>query len=361
MNGKLEYVVWTFLYPPLAFFLLGDKKGFYAILGIVAVMALILVFQKPDVTQQVDVTNLKLQYGISFLSTIAGAFIYERTRRKTQEELVAKQEMLMRSEKRLRESIEELRASKLKSEQLALQAQQASKAKSDFLANMSHELRTPLNHIIGFTDLVLGGVGGTMTNVQREYLGDVAFSSSHLLSLIEDILDLSKVEAGKLEIHPAKLDLRALLEHSVVMIKDRALRHRIDTTIEFRDASAAIVADQRMMRQIIYNLLSNAVKFTPDGGRVSLVASAEDKDGDRAFLEIHVTDSGIGISHENLERIFAPFEQVDDAPNGAKEGTGLGLTLTKKLVELHGGRIWAESAGLGKGSTFHVSMPVDIN
>ncbi|HET6486173.1 MAG TPA: ATP-binding protein [Spirochaetia bacterium] len=356
-NGRLEYLVWLFLYPPLTFFLLGEKIGVYAVLVVSVVMAFVLLFPIPGVSVQVNLTNLKIQFGVAFLSAIAGAYLYERTRRIALEELGTRQERLLRSERRLRETVDELRASNQKSEQLAVEARQASQAKSDFLAAMSHELRTPLHHIIGFTELVLEGVDGPLTDGQRECLGDVVFSSRHLLSLIEDILDLSKVEAGKPQIHPSPVDLRALVERSVVMVRDRAQRHRITIGIELPAVPAVLVADQRMMRQIAYNLLSNAVKFTPDDGRVSLTLAVEANGGELEAAELRVTDTGVGIRPEDLERIFEPFVQVGATPGGGAEGTGLGLPLTRKLVELHGGRVWAESEGLGKGSTFRVRLP----
>jgi signal transduction histidine kinase len=358
-NGRLDYLMWTFFYPLLAFYLLGARRGFFAVLGMAAVLAFILFVPGPGSPPHVNLDNLRIQYGISFLSTITGAYVYERTRMHGQAELVAKQEKLQESENRLRETIDALQLAKERSERFALQADKANRAKSALLAGMSHELRTPLNHIIGFTDLLLEGVvGGALTDVQREYLGDVASSGRHLLSLITDILDLSKVEAGKLNVRRESVNIRELLEHSLLMVRDRAFRHGIDTAIDFRDPPTEIVADQRMMKQILYNLLANAVKFTPDGGKVTVICSAQAGEGDRALVTIDVADTGAGLDADDLERIFTPFEQVDCAST-AREGTGLGLALTKRMVELHGGRIWARSEGRGKGSTFHVSLPVE--
>ena len=240
---------------------------------------------------------------------------------------------------------------------LAREADTANRAKSEFLANMSHELRTPLNHVIGFTDLVLEESVGALNDSQKEYLQDVAFSSRHLLSLIDDILDLSKVEAGKLELHLAEVPLVSVLEHCIVMIKERAIKHGIEVSVDVSKAPVRIRADELRLRQVVYNLLSNAVKFTLDGGRVSLQAWARDHTDSGALLEISVSDNGIGIEEGNLERIFLPFEQVEGTGGKQLGGTGLGLSLSRQLVELHGGRIWAESEGLGKGSTFHVSLP----
>jgi PAS domain S-box-containing protein len=256
----------------------------------------------------------------------------------------------------------------------------ANRAKTDFLANMSHELRTPLNHIMGFTELILDRQCGDINTVQAEYLNDVLQSSGHLLSLINDILDLSKVEAGKLELQTTEVHLRMLLESGMGMVKEQALKHRIEFLTAIEDSIETIQADERKLKQILYNLLSNAVKFTPDGGVVTIAARylcpregqwfcRQGKpvrlpmDGDDPLLKrerlisISVRDTGIGIKGEDLQRIFAPFEQGDGSLSRRYQGTGLGLSLTKRLVELHGGRIWAESEGKEKGSTFYFVIP----
>ncbi len=237
-------------------------------------------------------------------------------------------------------------------------AEDANKAKSDFLANMSHELRTPLNHIIGFTELVVDKNFGELNEVQEEYLGDVLISSRHLLSLINDILDLSKVEAGKMELELTDVNLKILMENSLIMIKEKAMKNRIKLTTEAQDIPETISVDERKIKQILYNLLSNAVKFTPEGGDIILAAKKTMEEGDKNFIEISVTDTGIGLKPENLERIFGHFEQVESSTSRKYQGTGLGLSLTRKIVELHGGRIWVESDGEGKGSCFRLVIPV---
>ncbi len=258
-------------------------------------------------------------------------------------------------------------------------AEAANQAKSEFLANMSHELRTPLNHIIGFTELVVDKNFGDLNEIQEEYLNDVLTSSRHLLSLINDILDLSKVEAGKLDLEPSDIDLKSLLESSLLMIKEKAMKHRIHLSTDIDGIPETIKADERKLKQIIYNLLSNAVKFTPDGGEIRLAAnfalsSLLIADGDKKshqalkpmshelsasmkFVQISVKDTGIGLKPENLELIFDPFEQAESSSNRKYQGTGLGLSLTKRFVELHGGMIWAESDGQGKGSKFSFIIP----
>ena len=257
-------------------------------------------------------------------------------------------------------------------------AEEASRAKSEFLANMSHELRTPLNHIIGFTELIVDKTFGDLNETQEEYLNDVLTSSRHLLSLINDILDLSKVEAGKLDLQLTEVNLEDILERSLIMIKEKALRHgitlakRIDTITKF------IFADERKLKQVLFNLLSNAAKFTPDGGKITVglrelidesTAIAQDDssiNGQLAninnntrhkIIEFSITDTGIGIEKKDQARIFAPFEQVDGSSTRKYQGTGLGLTLTKKLVELHKGYIVVESEGANKGSTFRFGIP----
>ena len=234
-------------------------------------------------------------------------------------------------------------------------AETASRAKSEFLANMSHELRTPLNHIIGFTELVVDKHCGDLNDQQREYLNDALQSSRHLLSLINDILDLYKVEAGKLELEVAEIPLRVLLEGSLSMVKEKSMKHGIRLLSDIDGIPGAIQADERKLKQILYNLLSNAVKFTPDGGSVVLSARyLSFREGQwfapegqpvrlplerdelvmkaKGLIDISVQDTGIGIKGEDLQRIFHPFEQVESSASRRYPGTGLGLSLTKRLV-----------------------------
>jgi PAS domain S-box-containing protein len=243
-------------------------------------------------------------------------------------------------------------------QQAKMAADKANQAKSEFLANMSHELRTPLNHIIGFTGLVVDQQFGSLNDNQAEYLGDVLKSSHHLLELINDILDLSKVEAGRMGLQRETIELAPLLQSSLTMIKEKSIKHGIKLDLALADAPAIISADRRKFKQILFNLLSNAVKFTPDGGQVRIAARTVAGDnGDGPQLEISVSDSGIGIHPDNLERIFDSFEQVDSSTSRQFEGTGLGLALSRRLVALHGGRIWAESKGEGRGSQFSFRLP----
>jgi signal transduction histidine kinase len=230
------------------------------------------------------------------------------------------------------------------------QLEVASRHKSEFLANMSHELRTPLNAIIGFSEVLVQGLFGEVNEKQREYLHDVIGSGQHLLSLINDILDLSKIEAGRMELELSTFSFRDALQSGVTIVRERASRHNITLAVKVSDELVLVEADERKVKQIMYNLLSNAVKFTPDGGRVDVTASR-----DNGEVRVEVRDNGIGIAETDQARIFEEFQQV--GRERSREGTGLGLTLTKRFVELHGGRITLESAP-GKGSIFAFTLPL---
>ena len=300
----------------------------------------------------------------------AQAVLEQKVQDRTKELVDANKDLKIEISERLRAEQELQRAKDA--------AEAANRAKSDFLANMSHELRTPLNHIIGFTELVVDKQAGELNEVQAEYLGDALGSSRHLLSLINDILDLSKVEAGKLQLEVGELFLPALLQNSFTMIKEKAMKHGIQLHTEIDGIPERIRGDERKLKQILYNLLSNAVKFTPDGGVVTLDACRlffrdhqwRKADGCVAsipfapswaeeWVAISVRDTGLGLKKEDLERIFAPFEQADNSASRRYQGTGLGLSLTRKFVELHEGKIWAESQGPGKGSDFKFLIPVE--
>jgi len=255
------------------------------------------------------------------------------------------------------------------------QAEAASSAKSSFLANMSHELRTPLNAIIGFSEMMKTGIAGDLNDDQKEYATDIYESGNHLLSLINDILDLSKIEAGKVELELSEFDPSEAIQESLIMVKEKAMRHGIKVVLELGAETGVITADRRKIKQVLFNLLSNAVKFTPDSGSVFVnirkVPFKElwDKEQRRLvhykgkdnlpppeFIEISVEDTGIGISHEHMDNLFQPFQQVESPQTNKTEGTGLGLSICKNIVELHGGSIWAESAP-GAGSKFIFVIP----
>jgi signal transduction histidine kinase len=226
-----------------------------------------------------------------------------------------------------------------------------SRHKSEFLASMSHELRTPLNAIIGFSQVLRERMFGDVNEKQAEYLDDILSSGHHLLALINDVLDLSKVEAGQVELDVASFSLREALESGVVMVRERAAKDNIQLALAAAPEIDVIEGDERRIRQVIFNLLSNAVKFTPAGGSVGV--SAAQVDGE---VRISVADTGPGVAPEDRERIFEEFQQTR-AGVEQREGTGLGLALSRRLVELHGGRIWVDSEP-GRGSTFVFTLPV---
>jgi signal transduction histidine kinase len=229
---------------------------------------------------------------------------------------------------------------------------QASRHKSEFLANMSHELRTPLNAILGFTQVLQQKLFGEVNDKQEEYLADIHSSANHLLELINDVLDLSKVEAGQVELEKISFSLREALERGVVMVRERALKNGVQLALEPDPNVEFVEADERRIRQVVFNLLSNAVKFTPAGG--SVVVGSAQQNGE---VLVSVKDTGPGIAPEDQERIFEEFQQTDVGAE-QREGTGLGLALSRKLVELHGGRIWVESQP-GHGSTFTFTLPLE--
>jgi len=230
--------------------------------------------------------------------------------------------------------------------------EKASRAKSEFLANMSHELRTPLNSIIGFAELLQLEKFGQLTEKQARYVNNILTSGRHLLGLINDILDLSKVESGKMELVLSECSFPELIESIKIILKELAFKKNITIESHIAPKVSVINADEKKVKQIMYNLLSNAIKFTPDGGKVDVKADIKDEE-----LRVSVADTGIGIKQEDMDKLFKTFQQIDSEYTQKYGGTGLGLSLTKKLVELHGGKIWAESE-LGKGSTFTFTIPL---
>ena len=230
------------------------------------------------------------------------------------------------------------------------QLETASRHKSEFLANMSHELRTPLNAIIGFSEVLVERMFGEINDKQAEYLADILDSGRHLLSLINDILDLSKIEAGRMELEPTDFDLPGAIENTLTLVRERAHRRGI-TLGRTVDARLGMVhADERKVKQVLLNLLSNALKFTPEGGRIDVVADVDDD-----AIEISVTDTGVGIALEDQAAVFEEFRQVGAAARKV-EGTGLGLAISRKFIELHGGKIWVTSQP-GMGATFTFTLP----
>lgn len=273
--------------------------------------------------------------------------------------------ILLFREIRLIESKNMLLAEKKRRLQVAFgETQAASRLKSKFLANMSHELRTPLNAVIGFAQVLQKQYYGPLTEKQSSYVEYILNAGRHLLGLINDILDLSKIEAGKMDLNLTNLSLPEVFQNCLLMVREKAGRRRIELSWKVAEDILKVTADERKLKQIIYNLLSNAVKFTADGGKIGLSARmADDSAGPEAerHVEISVSDTGIGIPRADLEIIFEPFTQLESGLNGKYEGTGLGLALVKSFVDLHGGRVWVKSAGEGKGSTFYFTLPAGQN
>jgi len=234
-------------------------------------------------------------------------------------------------------------------------AETANQAKSEFVANVNHELRTPLNSILGFSEVLTDEHYGSLNAQQKEYIAYITDSGRHLLSIINDILDLSKIEVGMMQIELSRFLLKGGINSSVVMLNEKAKKHGITLLIDIEpESDIHMEADERKFKQIMFNLLSNALKFTPDGGSVRVTARLSNND----LIEISVADTGIGIKAEHFREIFKEFKQLDNTYIKKQKGTGLGLALTKKIVELHCGEIWVESE-YGKGSTFTFTIPVN--
>jgi len=282
-----------------------------------------------------DGTEFPVELSLASISTKARpmftAYIRDLTEQKKQEEI--------------RERSREL-------EEQNLRIQEANRLKSEFLANMSHELRTPLNAVIGFAEIMVDGRAGPLNPDQKEYLSDILTSGQHLLQLINDVLDLAKIEAGKMELELETFSVKKVIDEVCSLMRPTASKRKIMIRTEVSAYNDAVTLDQRKFKQILYNLLSNAVKFSHDNGVVQVVL---DLDSNQK-LELQVKDSGIGIKNEDLPRIFREFEQLDSGATRQFPGTGLGLALTKRIVELHEGSITVHSE-FGKGSTFTITIP----
>jgi signal transduction histidine kinase len=364
LSGTRGYAVyWLYILPVGLFFMLGPLTGMLYNLIFLAGAAVVLFVLQGELTGTVP---LATEFTVRFLASMGVLILitygYETVRERYRVEVKQKQRLL-----------EEEKAKLLAAKQ---EAEQASLAKSRFLANMSHELRTPLNAIIGFTELLADRQAGEINPTQQAYLADVLQSSRHLLALISDLLDLAKADAGRMELALGAVDLQGLLDGGLIMVSQKARRQGVVLETKLGGLPATIRADERKLRQVVYNLLSNAVKFTPDGGRVTVSGEILRREkgrwldhggddppapfaaGDGPWLKIAVADTGIGIPREDLERIFEPFEQGDGSLTRRFEGTGLGLSLTRKLLALHGGAVWARSPGPKQGATVSFVIPL---
>jgi signal transduction histidine kinase len=261
-------------------------------------------------------------------------------------------EALREKNRQLDEQNQELRSRQRELLEKTREVEQASQLKSEFLANMSHELRTPLNSIIGFSELMLDQVPGPVNKKQRQCLEDILSSGRHLLGLIDQVLDLSKIESGRAELRLAGVALAELIESLKNTMLPILKPRRQGLTVRIEEGLPPVYADKAKLRQVFFNLLSNSSRFTPEGGRIEIEAV---KKG--AHCQVSVTDNGIGIKKEDQERIFEPFCQLDNAQTGGSGGTGLGLVVVKQIVEKHGGRVWVESQ-YGKGSRFSFTLPL---
>jgi signal transduction histidine kinase len=299
--------------------------------------------------RDIDSENLSLRVNIHSedeLGTLAGSF------NRMAEDLENSHSALKKAHDGLEQKVEE-RTKEL--EAATAEAESANQAKSEFLASMSHELRTPLNAIIGFSQILQDETFSNLGESEREYATDIYESGNHLLSLINDILDLSKIESGKMELELTPVKIKDLLEASLVMIKEKAFNHEIKLVTNIADnlEELEIMADERKLKQIMFNLLSNSIKFTPDGGQIILEGRKEGKQ-----LAVSVSDTGIGIAPEEQDKVFEEFYQTKDGSKTKTPGTGLGLPLTKRFVEMHSGKIWVESKGKDKGSRFTYTIPI---
>ena len=341
LGHRLGIMPQVIMFPFLSLLILGRREGviwavaYYLVIGTGAIIQV--------TTKQIVVDPMTMVVTILYITALIAldTFFLETVRQRGYRQLLDHQKELAESNRELSNATYE--------------AQAANLSKSEFLANMSHELRTPLNHIIGFTELIHDERAGKIGERQKEYLGDVLESSRHLLSLINDILDMSKIEAGKQELSPTTVNVRVLIDQAMRIVREKAKNHSIALSASVSDGLSEILGDHRKLRQILYNLVSNAVKFTSDGGSVTIGAERIDDE-----VRFSVTDTGIGIEQEDQEKIFQPFNQVDASVSRQHQGTGLGLSLTRTFVELHGGRIWFESEGTGKGSCFYFSIPSQV-
>ncbi len=335
--NRIEFASWILLYPSMVLLIMKQPEGLVMLIICGIAFFLPLFLASPLPVGPAGISTIRANLVLIFVLVAACTFFIDSTRRRVQADLVHREREAVR---------------------LRLIAEQASLAKSEFVANMSHELRTPLTHIIGFTELVLETAAGRGDHTSVEYLGDVLKSSRHLLVLVNDMLDLARVEVGKLQLTMQPVSPRDLLERAVRLVRDRAREKQVGIELVSAAPDQALSADGARLVQVLVNLLVNAVKFTPPGGQVT--AGCRIIDGHQPgepLAEFFVIDTGIGIPPQWIPLLFERFSRLTRPGHRSEEGVGLGLALSKALVESHGGRITAESDGEGKGSTFRFGIP----
>ena len=352
-NGGMSKTafVWSFTYPLISIFLLGRLKGVIAssIYLLSAAIIFALGYQIPAISKYSF--DLIIRFITAFFTISLFSYAMEHIRMLVQGRLTISNTELKSAEAKLVSLNEHLQEQAANAKSSAEQAKAATLAKSQFLANMSHELRTPLNSIIGFCQILEKQTAENLSGKQMEYFENIRNSGDHLLEMVNDILDLSKIEAGKVDIVSAPFDFGKMLTRSPSIIRDVANQKNIQIDINIKPDLGWLSGDETRLKQVIYNLLSNAVKFTGSGKRIGIDASA----GKENFT-VSVWDEGVGIPSTHLEKIFDPFEQTKAGHTSAEEGTGLGLAISRQLIELHQGTLVATSQE-GVGSRFTINLP----
>jgi signal transduction histidine kinase len=335
--NRMEFASWILLYPSLIFLIMPRREGLPMVVLCGLAFFLPLLLAMPVPLTPAEILVMKVNLILIFAIVAASTFYIDQTRRRVQADLVLRE----REAERMRKAAED-----------------ANLAKSRFLANVSHELRTPLNHIIGFNELLREHAAERGDQTSLEYLGDILESGRHLVLLVNDILDLSRIEAGRVQITTGPVSAAELLKKAEALVIDRARGKRVSLERAAGSVDGSFRADGARLTQVLVNLLVNAVKFTPPGGRVTYGCRMVDSPGAGGTnVEFFVSDTGIGIPDEGMRDLFQPFTQLTRPGVRAEEGAGLGLALSRGLIESHGGRIWAESEGEGKGSTFRFQVP----